>query len=96
MSSMKSNNPTLFIAISICIFLLRHAALLEVPTQCCVRVSWRAVWGGDEALRQGVSKHGVRTEGFVREEKRKKNGVFARVKQSCQQYRFILSKLRRR
>ncbi|WP_298072546.1 hypothetical protein [uncultured Bacteroides sp.] len=49
-----------------------HAALPEVPTQCCVRVSRRAVWGGDEALRQRVSQYGVRPEGLAREEKWKK------------------------
>ena len=79
---------------SFAIPLLRHAVLPEVPTQCCVRVSCSAFLGGDEALRQRVSKHGVRTEEFVREKKRKKNGVLTRVKQSCQQYRFIISKLR--
>ena len=76
--------------------LLCHAALPEVPTQCFVRVSCSAAWEGDEALRQRVSQHGVRTERIAREKKRKKNGVLARVKQSCQQYRLIISKLRRR
>ncbi len=53
-----------------------HAALPEVPTQCCVRVSCSAFWGGDEALRQRVSKHGVRTEKFACEKKRKKTGFY--------------------
>ena len=84
-----------FIAISTCIPLLRHAALPEVPTQCCVRVSYSAFWRGDEALRQQVSQHGIRTEKFAREKKRKKNGIFARVKQSCHINLLIYSRLLR-
>ena len=72
-----------------------HAALPEVPTQCCVRVSRRAVWGGDEALRQRVSQYGVRPERLAREKKRKKNGIFARVKQSCHTNLLIYRRLLR-
>ena len=50
---------------SFAIPLLRHAVLPEVLTQCFVRVSCSAFWGGDEALRQRVSKHGKRAEPFA-------------------------------